>query len=137
MHQLVSKIEERAIVHDLSKFEEDEFAGFEELDSDEVFKLYGTKEYKDIINKNKGIELHYSRNSHHPEHYEDVAKGFTHFNGIDGMSFLDIVEMVIDWKSASETYGNDFMESIDYSIDRFNADDKQAWLIKMIAEEIK
>ena len=53
------------------------------------------------------------------------------------MSFLDIVEMVIDWKSASETYGNDFMESIDYSIDRFNADDKQAWLIKMIAEEIK
>jgi len=115
----------RAIQHDISKFEPEEFAGFEEADSAELYKEYGKSDYHKKLKENKGIALHLSKNSHHPEYFK---------NGISDMSFLDIVEMVVDWKSASETYGNDFMESIKYSVKRFKCDKKQEWLIKMIAE---
>ena len=128
IHILVSKLQERAIIHDVSKFQDDEFEGFIEADEMGLYKDYGKSDYHKKLKENKGIALHLSRNSHHPEFYP---------NGISDMSFLDIVEMVIDWKSASETYGNDFMNSIDYSIKRFNVDEKQVWLIRLIAEELK
>lgn len=141
IHQLVSKLEQRAIVHDVSKFQQDEFDGFVEADEAQLYKEYGSSDYHKKLKENKGIALHLSRNTHHPEYYistEDTS-GFTGFpksNGIDKMSFLDIVEMVIDWKSASETYGNNFMDSIDYSITRFNCDEKQEWLIRLIAKDL-
>jgi hypothetical protein len=52
------------------------------------------------------------------------------------MTFLDIIEMVIDWKSACETYGTDFPESVEKSIERFKPDEKREWLIRLIAVEI-
>ena len=136
IHNFISKLEERSIVHDLSKLQEDEYAGFAELDSEEVFKLYGTDEYKKKIAENVGIKLHYQRNTHHPEHFEDGSQGFTGFNAVESMTFLDILEMVIDWKSACETYGSDFNESIDYSIKRFNCTSQQEWIIKLIAKDL-
>lgn len=126
-HVLISKLEARSIVHDVSKFQEDEFDGFVEADAMSLYKEYGSSDYHKKLKENKGIALHLSRNTHHPEFYP---------NGISDMTFLDIVEMVIDWKSASETYGNDFMGSIDYSIKRFGADEKQAWLIRQIAKDL-
>lgn len=128
MHDLIAKLQRRAIKHDSSKYLDDEFNGFAELDSVEAFKKFGTPEYKALIENNVGILSHYKRNTHHPEHFE---------NGIAGMSFLDIVEMVIDWKSACETYGNDFEKSLEFSIKRFGCDEKQEWLIRLIAKEIK
>ena len=47
-----------------------------------------------LANRTKdGIEHHYAVNSHHPEHYEA---------GIAGMSLFDLIEMLVDWKAASE-----------------------------------
>ena len=135
-HDLISKLEARAIIHDVSKFQEDEFDGFVEADEMSLYKEYGSSDYHKKLKENKGIALHLSRNSHHPEFYEDGATGFTGIRGINLMSFLDIVEMVIDWKSASETYGTDFIKSIDYSIERFGAEPKIEWLIREIAKEL-
>ena len=125
--KFIARLNERKITHDESKIKEDEFSGFEILDSDEVFKKFGTPEYKELIEKNEGIKLHYERNSHHPEHFEE---------GIDEMNIFDIIEMVIDWKSAAETYNNDFEKSLDYSIKRFGCDNTQEWLIRLIAKEL-
>lgn len=135
-HRLISKLEERSIIHDVSKFQEDEFDGFVEADEMQLYKEYGSSDYHKKLKENKGIALHLKRNTHHPEYYEDDAEGVTGLNGIDKMSFLDIVEMVIDWKSASETYGSDFMASIDYSFERFKCSEQQKWLIKMIAKDL-
>lgn len=128
-HKLISKLQERAIVHDVSKFQEDEFDGFVEADSAGLYHKYGTEEYKKLIAENKGIKLHYERNTHHPEHFIS--------GGINDMSFLDIVEMVLDWKAACETYGTDFKESIEFSLKRFQCDEKQSWLIKKIADDLE
>lgn len=132
-----AQLQERSDLHDISKYLEDEFDGFVEADSAGLYHKFGSDEYIKLINENQGIALHYARNSHHPEHFKDGSEGFTHINLIEKMSFLDIVEMVIDWKSASETYGKDFMEGLDFSLERFHCDEKQKWLIRMIAETIK
>lgn len=128
-NQFIQKLQERSDLHDLSKYKEDEFGGFAELDSKEIFKLYDTdqEEYKKRIKENDGIRLHYERNSHHPEYYKE---------GISEMTFLDILEMVIDWKSACETYGTDFADSVEKSIARFKPDEKREWLIRLIAVEV-
>ena len=135
-NQFIGKLKERRDLHDISKFQEDEFDGFAELDSKEVFKKYGTDEYGVIIKENKGINLHYSRNSHHPEHFITGAEGFTGFSEIEHMSFLDILEMVIDWKSACETYGTSFEESLEFSIKRFRPSEKTEHMIRMIASDL-
>ena len=138
-NQLVSKLNERRDLHDISKFKEDEYKGFLELDSEEVSKLYDTdqEEYKKRIANNVGIELHYSRNSHHPEHYNyEPTTGSYLGEWYKYMSFLAVIEMVIDWKSACETYGSDFGESVEKSIKRFEPDEKMEWLIRLIAKDL-
>lgn len=133
---LIAKLEEREAMHDVSKYTQDEFDGFAELDSAEVFKLYGTEKYKVKIAENLGIKLHYQRNSHHPELHKDGAEGVTGLEAIDKMSFLDVLEMVIDWKSACETYGTDFKKSLEYSIERFKPSSVTEHMIRLIAEDL-
>jgi len=136
---LIAKLEERDAMHDVSKFTEDEYNGFQELDSEEVFKLFTTdqQEYQKRISENSGIRLHYLRNSHHPEHFIADEHGTAYaFGGIDFMSFTDILEMVIDWKSACETYGTDFNESLEKSIKRFMPSNETEHIIRMIASDL-
>jgi Family of unknown function (DUF5662) len=59
------------------------------------------------------LDHHYLHNTHHPEHYP---------NGIDGMSLLDLVEMLIDWKAASERHpgGMNIAGSIEVGSQRFS-----------------
>jgi hypothetical protein len=135
----ISKIREREVMHDVSKYIQDEFDGFSELDSEEVFKLHGTdmEEYKKRLSENKGISLHYLRNSHHPEHFVDAEHSSAYaFGGIDFMKFTDLLEMVIDWKSACETYGTDFEESFEKSIKRFMPSSYTEYMIRMIASDL-
>jgi hypothetical protein len=57
------------------------------------------------------LDHHYANNSHHPEHYK---------NGIDDMSLLDLVEMICDWKAASERHNNgNIRKSIEVNGKRF------------------
>lgn len=135
----IAKLEEREAMHDVSKFQQDEFDGFAELDSEEVFKLYGTPEYKARIAENKGIKLHWERNSHHPEYFgergTDTVLGGT-LSSIDFMSFVDVLEMVIDWKSACETYGTSFADSLEISVKRFKPNSNTEYMIRMIASDL-
>ena len=124
-------LEKQMLRHDLSKFYEDEFFGFTQINRVAREHKYGSPEYQASLRavEPNPIKLHYSRNSHHPEHYK---------NGIDDMSLIDIIEMVADWYAASLTYGQtSFEESLEISIKRFNLSPEQIYLVKLIANEIK
>lgn len=84
----------RAQVHDASKLKSPEREMFDEF-SPKLRELeYGSDEYKAATEAmGSALEHHYAHNSHHPEHYA---------LSIDGMSLLDLIEMLVDWKAASE-----------------------------------
>ena len=58
------------------------------------------------------IEHHYANNRHHPEHWP---------NGIDDMTLLDLVEMLVDWKAATVRNKNgNIRKSVEHNSKRFN-----------------
>ena len=106
----------RAKVHDASKLEEHEKSGYDVCTIRLKNIPYGTPEYKAALEELKPtLEHHYAANSHHPEHYE---------NGIAGMDIFDLIEMIMDWKAATERMkdGGDIEKSIAYNKDRFKID---------------
>lgn len=84
--------------HDQTNLESPEVEAFTKYTSKLAKCTYGSKEYKGYL-KELGpiLEHHYASNRHHPEHFK---------NGIEDMNLLDIVEMLCDWKAASERHDN-------------------------------
>lgn len=119
----------RGIVHDASKLMEPELSGYDVL----TFKLselvYGNDEYRAALREAKPIiEHHYAHNSHHPEHWP---------NGIADMSLLDIVEMLCDWKAASErTKQGSIAQSLTHNKQRFGIDDQLAAILENTVKEL-
>jgi len=129
LNKFVARLQQRSIEHDLSKLSKDEFAGFVEVNQIARLHPYGSQEYKDSLKGNQTIALHFSRNSHHPEY---------HPNSVNDMTILDWIELVTDWKAASETYGNtSFNDSLEIQRKRFKLTDAQMWLVKLIAKELE
>ncbi len=127
--ELANALEKRAIVHDASKFSVDEFAGFVHINRIAREHEYGSPEYMASIVETDAVALHYSRNPHHPEHYP---------NGIDDMTLLDIIEMVADWKAASETYGQTSLEdALAVHVERFGLRDEHLYFIRLIIEAME
>ena len=90
---------------------------------------YGSEAYKQMLKDlQPTLDHHYANNSHHPEHYP---------NGIDDMDLFDIVEMLMDWKAASERHedGNIY-KSIDINKDRFKMSDQLYQIFKKTASNL-
>jgi len=106
------KLEQRGILHDESKLEPKEKNIFDEFTPKLKGSTYGSPEYKKYLKEMKpALDHHYANNTHHPEH---------HKNGVHGMDLLDIIEMFLDWKAASERHANgDIMKSIEINKERF------------------
>lgn len=94
MLQVVYGLLERAHAHDRSKLEEPERSVLDEHTPDNLHDLtFGTPEYEGFREAQaEGLRHHWQVNRHHPEHHPD---------GIRGMSLLDLVEMLADWKAAT------------------------------------
>jgi len=91
---LIQELQTRCELHDLSKLRGDEFGGICALDEATISTKYGSDEQRAAMKEHGAvIDLHYSRNEHHPEHH---APG--------EMGWLDIVEMVCDWWAAWVVY---------------------------------
>jgi Family of unknown function (DUF5662) len=103
---------DRAEVHDASKLESPEAEAFAKAGS-LLGCSYGSPEYhQGLAALGPALAHHYAHNSHHPEHYGA--------DGIRGMSLLDLVEMFIDWKAASERHATgDILRSIAQNYARF------------------
>lgn len=80
--------------HDASKLREPEKRLFDKIAPRLKEHKYGSPEYEATLKEMQGgLQEHYKNNSHHPEH--------TKF-GIAGMNLFDLIEMLIDWKAATE-----------------------------------
>lgn len=110
---------DRAIFHDNSKLYDPEKPLFDKMTPLLKGLTYGSEEYKKSLAELKpALDHHYSHNSHHPEYYKD---------GINDCNLFDLVEMLCDWKAASErhTDGNIF-KSIQINKIRFEMADQLA-----------
>jgi hypothetical protein len=93
---VISKLQQRADDHDQSKLSSPEVEIFDEFTPKLADVEYGSEEYESFrVSMDAALEHHYAANSHHPEHYS---------RGIEGMSLLDLLEMIVDWKAASERH---------------------------------
>lgn len=117
LEKIVINLENRAACHDDSKLEEPEKSMYDEFTPKLRDSTYGSDEYKGFL-KDMGAALqhHYQVNSHHPEHFE---------NGINGMSLLDLIEMLADWKAAGMRHANgNITQSMEINRKRFGMSDQ-------------
>ena len=108
----VVELLKRGELHDQTKLESPEVEVFAEYTPKLAGSTYGSDEYKGFLDAIKpALQHHYAHNRHHPEH---------HRNGVDDMNLLDIVEMLCDWKAASERHNDgNIRKSIEINANRF------------------
>ena len=101
LQRIVHDLERRSLVHDVSKFEEEEFEGFARINRVARDHPYGSAEYRAALKQEKPtIQRHYHGNRHHPEYWDAPE----HNMGTTMMGLLDLVEMVCDWWAAWKVY---------------------------------
>lgn len=114
------------------------------------------------------IDHHYAANSHHPEYYpkreassevRNLLGDLAHFSqlpedhpsvqyvkhavaqeeaSVNGMSLFDLLEMLVDWKAASERMkdGGDIWRSIEINTGRFNLSPQLVSILRNTAREM-
>jgi hypothetical protein len=112
MGGLIADLMKRQERHDHSKLVSPEVEAFDEYTPKLAGSIYGSDEYRGFLAGMKpALDHHYAANSHHPEHYP---------GGIRGMSLLDLVEMLADWKAATLRHADgDIRKSIEINQKRF------------------
>ncbi len=138
---------QRAHIHDASKLVSPEVEMFDQYTPKLRDLEYGSDDYKAaLVAMGSALEHHYEHNAHHPEH---------HAFGIDGMTLFDLLEMLIDWKAASERvksvrppmpaapgrapapqYDSDIIRSIGLNQERFGYGDQLRMILENTAREL-
>jgi hypothetical protein len=119
LREVMSNLTVRAINHDISKSQEPEKSAYDDLmrfkSSHDM--VYGLPDYAEGLKiLGPALDHHYAANSHHPQHYA---------NGIAGMSLLDLIEMLADWKAAGERYKDgSITQSLAHNRERFEMSDQ-------------
>ena len=124
-------LDRRAKLHDASKLSPPEKEAFDRGTQALKGLTYGSDAYRASFAKHgmkDAIAHHYAKNSHHPEHYPD---------GIAGMSLLDLVEMVCDWKAAGERHADGSMsKSLAHNKERIGISDQLHTILINTAREM-
>lgn len=145
-------IERRGLEHDASKMLDDEFSGFARINAIARTCKFGSEEYKESIRAERGtVDLHYMRNTHHPERPKLMGKAaeearglpddYTYWSAHDAaaMTWLDIVEMVCDWWGARLGYSDNskpWLESVE-SLLAHKGQYLQMWQIELVKQVAK
>ena len=119
----------RQQAHDASKLQEPEKSMYDEFTPKLKGSTYGSDEYKGFL-KDMGIALkhHYEHNRHHPEYYPD---------GINGMSLLDVIEMLADWKAAGLRHADgSVQQSLKVNKERFGISGQLAEILQNTVKEL-
>lgn len=129
LDMVCGRLEDRAYAHDLSKLEEPEKSIFDEFTPKLKGSTYGSDEYKQFLAEmSVALQHHYAHNSHHPEY---------HKYGIAGMSLLDLLEMLVDWKAATERHADgDILKSLEINRVRFGISDQLAQILQNTVDEL-
>lgn len=118
MAQTIAELADRSVKHDLSKTEPPEVEVFDEYTPKLKHSTYGSDEYQSFLaGMGEGLAHHYAHNRHHPEHFGE--------NGINGMTLVDLIEMLADWKAATERHDNgSLFRSLTIQAERFGISDQ-------------
>jgi hypothetical protein len=101
----------RGLVHDNSKFSKEEFEYVYKLSKNDKDIKFGSKEYYELVDSVQSAKIaHYTRNSHHPDHYSSIYE----------MSLLDMIEMLGDWKAATKRKNGNILESLEINSRKYN-----------------
>lgn len=124
--EIIARLQTRAVNHDDSKFSAEEFESFAQETPGLRSLTYGSDEYKAALSRIKpALEKHYERNDHHPEHFD---------SGIRGMGLIELVEMLADWKAATERHADgDLLQSIEKNAERFGYGDELKRILGLTA----
>ena len=116
------ELQRRAVEHDRTKLEDPEKSVFAEYTAKLKDCTYGSDEYKGYLEQMApALKHHYLHNRHHPEHF---------VRGVENMNLFDLIEMVVDWKSASERHEDgDIYRSIAINSERFGISDQLTHII--------
>jgi len=148
---VIQALERRSLEHDASKMLDDEFSGFARINAIARVHKFGSPEYAASMKQERAtIDLHFSRNSHHPERpsllgdLAETARGlpddYTYWEARDGarMTFLDVIEMVCDWWGARRGYDDNkrsWRESVQLNLEHKGKylTVEQRWLVQEVA----
>jgi hypothetical protein len=110
--QVQAELSQRMIGHDASKLLPPERDVFEEFTGKLKGLTYGSPEYAECLAAMKpALDHHYANNRHHPEYHQA---------GVSDMSLIDLIEMLADWKAATERHADGDLEaSILHNAKRF------------------
>lgn len=130
IQECISRLTIRAAHHDESKLAEPERSLLSALGSQTNLPPYGSAEERARFDALAEFRRHhYAENSHHPEHYTQ---------GIEGMSLLDIIEMLCDWEAAGARHvSGNIHDSLKFNIDRFGINPQLAQVLENTVKELK
>jgi hypothetical protein len=148
----------RAVVHDQSKYSQEELGLVLGKPSFDKFEYMSVEERAALAAAQESLKHHYEVNSHHPEHFvtyecgacfKEYPKGtykcsecgydvWEQSPGVRGMSLLDLIEMMADWKAASETSGKNssFAGSIEFGKERWHLSDEMVRILGNTGREL-
>jgi hypothetical protein len=158
----------RSLSHDASKLEEPEKSLYDKYTPLLRGTTYGTPIYYQYLEEmGAALSHHYENNSHHPEHYhrpddpeiteiveyidrlekanpEDRALPWLYAylserrSRINGMSLLDVLEMLADWKAAGMRHADGSIEqSLEINRERFEISDQLFEILKNTVRELE
>lgn len=149
---LVSQaLDRRAVIHDTSKMQDDEYEGYARIHGAMVGLSFGSPEQRDVVTHEQAtVDLHHLRNSHHPEHPALQGQQAETIRGLPddcvywtaraaaALTFIDLIEMVCDWRGAWQGYGDNPMtwdKTVEVSLERKAAHltAEQQWLVREVA----
>lgn len=119
----------RGLLHDLSKYSRVEAFGFASVLPRLKDATYGSDEYKQLLDELEPVlSHHYHSNRHHPEHFGGT---------LSGMTAIDIIEMVCDWKAATKRHvdGN-MMKSLGINNKRFGMSSMELYELHVLVNEV-
>lgn len=112
LNTVIKELLNRGEQHDQTKLESPEIELFDKYTPLLKSLVYDSPEYKESLKNLKvAIDHHNANNRHHPEHFK---------HGINDMTLIDIIEMLVDWKASSmrQNDGN-ILKSIEINQKRF------------------
>jgi len=133
----IYNLDGRAAHHDASKLVSPEVEAFDIATPKLAQLVYGSPEYKQSTDDlGPALEHHYENNDHHPQHFP---------NGVQGMSLMALIEMLCDWRAASERSKQrtddpekvkTFADGLAYQQERFGYSDEVAEILRNTVKEL-
>ena len=160
LEEVAARLRGRGLAHDASKLVSPEREVFDAVTPRLRGLTYGSPEYKaSLADLGPALEHHYAHNRHHPEHntpteciicFADVSTFVDGMcphcgNGatgsprhtLRGMTLIDVVEMLCDWKAATERHADGSIEkSLAHNKGRFHIGDEMHAALVNTAREM-